>query len=82
MENLRIFRKPAKTMKAFYRRALLYVYNTIIYSCNMGMSGLPDLYTQSTRATGPRAEGIYIRQTTSAYLTTVMYHLGIGQKSM
>ena len=36
-----------------------------IYSCNMGMSGLPDIYTQSTRAAGPRAEDVYIRQTMS-----------------
>ena len=26
----------------------------------MGMSGLPDIYIQSTRAAGPRAEDIYI----------------------
>ena len=51
-----------------------------IYSCNMGTSGLPDIYTQSTRAAGPRAGGVYIRQTTSAHVTTVMYHLFIGQK--
>ena len=43
----------------------------------MGMSGLSDIYTQSTRAVGPRAEGVYI---TSAHVTTVMYHLFIGQK--
>ena len=46
----------------------------------MGSSGLPDIYTQSTRAAGPRADGVYIRQTTSAHVTTVMYHLFIGQK--
>ena len=28
----------------------------------MGSSGLPDIYTQSTRAAGPRAEGVYIYQ--------------------
>ena len=28
----------------------------------MGTSGLPDIYTQSTRAAGPRAEGVYIYQ--------------------
>ena len=39
-------------------------------SYNMGMRGLPDIYTQSTRATGPRTEGVYIRQTTSACVTT------------
>ena len=32
----------------------------------MGTSGLPDIYTQSPRAAGPRAEGVYIRRTTSA----------------
>ena len=52
----------------------------LLYSCNMGTSGLPDIYTQSTRAAGPRAEGVYIRQTTSAHVTTVMYHLFTGQK--
>ena len=30
----------------------------------MGTSGLPDIYTRSPRATGPRAEGVYIRQIT------------------
>ena len=50
------------------------------YSCNVGMSGLPDIYTQSTRAAGPRAKGVYIRQTMSAHVTTAMYHLFIGQK--
>ena len=34
----------------------------------MGMSDLPDMYAQSLRATGPRAEGIHIRQITSAYM--------------
>ena len=34
----------------------------ILYSCNMGKSGLPDIYTQSPRTTGPRTEGVvYIR---------------------
>ena len=47
----------------------------------MGKSGLPDIYTQSQRATGPRAEGVYIRQTTSAHVTTIMYYLVIGHKS-
>ena len=52
----------------------------LLYSCNMGMNGLPDIYTESTRAAGLRAEGVYIRQTTRAHVTTVMYHLFIGQK--
>ena len=46
----------------------------------MGTSGLPDMYTQSTRAAGPRAKGVFIRQTTGAHVTIVMYHLFIGQK--
>ena len=50
----------------------------LLYSCNISTSGLPDIYTQSTRAAGPRV--VYIRQTTSAHVTTVMYHLFIGQK--
>ena len=46
----------------------------------MGRSGLPDIHTQSTRAAGPRAEGVYIRQTMNAPVTTVMYQLVIRQK--
>ena len=38
----------------------------------MGTSGLPDIYTQSPRAAGPRAEGAYIRQTMSAHGITIM----------
>ena len=38
----------------------------------MGTSGLPDIYTRSPRAAGPRAEGVYIRQTTSAHGITNM----------
>jgi len=37
----------------------------------MGMRDLPDMYAQSPRATGPRAEGIHIRQIMSAYVTTI-----------
>ena len=48
----------------------------------MGKSGLPDIYTQSLRATDLRAEGVYIRQTTSAHVTTIMYYLVIGHKPM
>ena len=40
----------------------------------MGTRGLPDIYTRSPRAAGPRAEGVYIRQTTSAHGITIMYH--------
>ena len=35
----------------------------------MGMSALSDIYVQS-----PRAEGIHIRQSTSAHVTTTMLH--------
>ena len=37
----------------------------------MGASGLPDIYTQSPRAAGPRVEGVYIRQTMSAHGITI-----------
>ena len=40
----------------------------------MGASGLPDIYTQSTRTAGPRAEGVYIRQTTIGHGIIVMCH--------
>ena len=45
-----------------------YVFN----SYTMGMSGLPDIYTRSPRAAGPRAEGEYISRTTSTHGITVM----------
>jgi len=38
----------------------------IFYSCNMGTSDLPDMYSQS-----PRAAGIHIRQITHAHVTTI-----------
>ena len=41
-------------------------------SCNIGISDLPDMYAQSPRAAGPRAEVIHMRQITSAYVTTNM----------
>ena len=44
----------------------------IFNSYTMGTSGLPDIYTQSLRAAGPRAEGVYIRRTTSAHGITNM----------
>ena len=46
--------------------------NWLFDSCNMGTSDLPDMYAQSPRAAGPRAEGIHIRQITSAHVTTIM----------
>jgi len=46
--------------------------DTLSNSCNMGTRDLPDMYAQSLRAAGPRAEGIHIRQITSAHVTTNM----------
>ena len=40
----------------------------------MGTRDLPDMYAQSLRAAGPRAEGIHIRQITRAHVTSNMYH--------
>ena len=37
------------------------------------MSDLPDMYAQSPRGAGLRAEGIHIRQITSAHVTTNNY---------
>ena len=48
--------------------------HVIFYSCKMGTSNLPEMYTQSPRFTGPRTEGVHIRKTTSAHVTTVMCH--------
>ena len=42
-------------------------------SYTMCTRGLPDIYTQSPRAAGPRAEGVYIRQTTCAHGITIKY---------
>jgi len=51
-----------------------YSYIYVMYnSCNMGTRDLPDMYAQSPRAAGPRAEGIRIRQITSAHVTTTVY---------
>ena len=51
-----------------------------LYSRNVGENSLPDINIQILRAAVPRAEGVYIRQTMSAHVTTVMYHLVIGHK--
>ena len=50
----------------------IYIYIYIFNSYTMGTSGLPDIYTRSLRATGPRAEGVYIRRTMSAHGITIM----------
>ena len=39
----------------------------------MDTRGLPELYTLSPRACGPRALSVYIRQTTFAHVTTIQY---------
>ena len=36
-------------------------------------SGLPDMYTLSPRACGPRASSVYIRQTTRVHGITIIY---------
>ena len=46
--------------------------SSICNSCNTGTRDLPDIYAQSLRGAGQRAEGIHIRQITSAYVTTNM----------
>ena len=45
-----------------------------VLSYNMGTSALPDMYARSLRTAGPRAEGIHIRQSTSAHIITNMSH--------
>ena len=44
-------------------------------SYTMCTRGLPDIYTLSPRACGPRASGVYIRQTTRAHGITIKYLL-------
>ena len=39
----------------------------------MSTRGLPDIYTLSPRACGPRALGVYIRQTTRAHDITILF---------
>ena len=40
-------------------------------SYTMGTRGLPNIYTLSPQACGPRASGVYIRQTTRARGITI-----------
>ena len=42
-------------------------------SCNIGTRDLPNMYTLSPWAAGPRALGIHIRQITRTYVTTITY---------
>ena len=50
------------------------IYSEICNSCNMAMGDLPDMYAQSPRAAGLRAEGIHIRQITNGHFTSIMFH--------
>ena len=45
----------------------------IFNSYTTGTSGLPNIYTRSLRTAVPRAEGVYIRRTTSAHSITTYY---------
>ena len=47
----------------------MYSYTFNSYNTGTSTSGLPDMYTQNLRA-----EGVHIRQATSANVTTTMYH--------
>ena len=40
----------------------------------MAMRDLPDMYAQSPRVAGLRAEGIHIRQIMNGHVTTIMHH--------
>ena len=44
-------------------------------SYTMYTRGLPDIYTLSPRACGPRASGVYIRQTIRAHGITINCNL-------
>ena len=65
------FPEEAELLYPYYKLLWWYVailYRAIyIYSYTMGTNGLPDIYTRS-----PRAEGVYIRGTTSAHGITIM----------
>ena len=62
---------PAPSGKGIYIRKIplahVITYTYICYSYTMDRSGLPDMYTRSTRTAGPRAEGVHIKQTTSRH---------------
>ena len=42
-------------------------------SYTMSTRGLPDMYTLGSRACGPRAKGVHIRQTTRVHGITITY---------
>ena len=47
------------------------VHGVLHISYTMCTRGSPDIYTLSPRACGPRASGVYIRQTTRAHGITI-----------
>ena len=63
--------KPLFVRTRLSTDVISYMVIIIFDSCNMGTSDFPE-YAQSPRATGPRAEGIHIRQIMSAHVTTIM----------
>ena len=74
--NSLAFRAPARGLNLWWLIVGFYIY-ICMYVCisyNTGTSALPDTYARSPRATGPRAEGIPIRQSTSAHVITNMLH--------
>ena len=51
-----------------------YYGNKVIHNtCNMAIRDLPDMYTLSPRACGPRALGIHIRQILHGHFITITY---------
>ena len=69
--DLRLVDSVFKYAYIGYTSTYLYCAHTFD-SCNMGTSDLPDMYAQSPRAAGLRAESIHIRQITSAYVIIIM----------
>ena len=55
----------------------------VVYiSHTMGTRGSPDIYTLCPWACGPRASGVYIRQTTRAHGITITYRVHATDKSL
>ena len=48
----------------------------IIHSYTMAARDFADIYTQSQRAAGPRAVGVYVSKIPSSHGTSDIYHLG------
>ena len=60
-------------------------YKEIRNSYTMVVRDFADIYTQSPRATGPRAAGVYVSKIPSSHGTSDIYHLGcthlIGERT-